>query len=181
MLFFSTLYAIMALMTLTSQDPQVKSRCQQTIRQSVSFSGIGIHTGTEVSIKFLPAREGTGIVFKRTDLDGQPEIPATLEYLCNTSRSTTIGVADIRIHTVEHLLAAVRAFNIDNLCIEISSIEPPVGDGSSDIFVNMIEEAGLAKQESRRPIVKLREPVYWSEGDIHIVALPYDGYRISYT
>jgi len=181
MLFFPALCDIMTVMTLTSQDQQIESRCQQTIKQAVSFSGIGIHTGMEVLIKFLPAREGTGIVFKRTDLAGQPVIPATLEYLCNTSRSTTIGVADMRIHTIEHLLAAVHAFNIDNLCIEISSIEPPVGDGSSDIFVNMIEEAGLVKQESRRSIVKLRDPVYWSEGDIHIVALPYDGYRISYT
>lgn len=168
-------------MTLKNRDQHTESRCQQTIRRPVSFSGIGIHTGNKVTAAFSPAEEGTGIVFKRVDLTRKPTVPATLDYLCDTSRSTTIGVEDIRIHTVEHLLAAVHAFNIDNLCVEISSIEPPVGNGSSDIFVRMIEEAGIVKQQSKVSIVKLQDPVYWSEGDIHIVALPYDGYRISYT
>lgn len=157
------------------------SRNQNTIQKAVSYSGIGIHTGKIVSICFCPAEPGTGIIFKRIDLPSQPIIPATLEYVCDTSRSTTIGVADIRIHTVEHVLAAVRAYNIDNLIIEISSIEPPVGNGSSDVFVRMIEDVGIAPQEAVTPIVKLKQPVYWSEGDIHIVAHPYDGYRISYT
>lgn len=164
-------------------SPDIKTECryQRTIKSAVSFSGIGIHTGAKVSIRFCPEKEGSGIYFKRVDLPGQPVIPATLEYVCDTSRSTSIGIADIRIHTVEHVLAAVRAFNIDNLCIEISSIEPPVGNGSSDVFVKMLEEAGVEEQKSTTPIVKINQPVYWSEDDIHIVALPYDGYRISYT
>jgi UDP-3-O-[3-hydroxymyristoyl] N-acetylglucosamine deacetylase len=159
----------------------VACRCQNTIQQPVAYSGIGIHTGKVVSIRFCPAEQGTGIVFKRIDLPSQPIIPATLEYVCDTSRSTTIGIADIRIHTVEHVLAAVQSYNIDNLIIEISSIEPPVANGSSDVFVRMIEDAGVQHQEATTPIVKLKHPVYWSEGDIHIVAHPYDGYRISYT
>lgn len=156
-------------------------RPQKTIGQPASYSGIGIHTGKVVSIRFCPAATGTGIIFKRIDLPSHPIIPATLEYVCDTSRSTTIGIADIRIHTVEHVLAAVHAFDIDNLVIEISSIEPPVGNGSSDVFVKMIEDAGVEEQEAKIPIVKLKTPVYWSEGDIHIVAHPYDEYRISYT
>lgn len=156
-------------------------RKQRTLRKQCSFSGIGIHTGTEVGLKFCPAKEGTGIVFKRVDLPGKPIIPAALEYVKDTSRSTTIGIKDICIHTVEHVLSAIKAFNIDNLCIEITSIEPPVGNGSADVFVDMIEKSGIREQEHTVPIVKIQRPVFWSEKDIHLVALPYPGYRISYT
>ncbi len=156
-------------------------RKQRTLKNSTSFSGIGIHTGKEVGLRFCPAKEGTGIVFKRIDLPSQPVIPATVEYVQDTSRSTTIGINDVRIHTVEHVLSAIKAYKIDNLCIEISSIEPPVGNGSSDVFVEMIEKVGVREQEHSVHIVKIQQPVYWSEGDIHLIALPYNGYRISYT
>lgn len=156
-------------------------RKQRTLRHPALFSGIGIHTGKEVSLKFCPAKEGTGIVFKRVDLPGKPIIPATLEYVQDTSRSTTIGVRDVRIHTVEHVLSALKAYKIDNLLIEISNIEPPVGNGSSDVFVEMIENTGVVDQEKTLAVVKIQRPIYWSEGDIHIVALPSNGYRISYT
>ena len=101
--------------------------------------------------------------------------------MCDTARSTTIGKGKVRIHTVEHVLAAVRALEIDNLCIEVSNLEPPVSDGSSQTFVKMIEDAGICEQQALVSIYKLESPIYWSEGDIHLVALPYDGYRISYT
>src|ERR1700722_14750777 len=104
-------------------------RKQRTLKHEGSYSGIGLHTGEGVTMRFVPAKEGTGIIFKRIDLPGQPIIPATVEYVQDTSRSTTIGIKDVRIHTVEHVLSAVKAFNIDNLCIELSGIEPPVGNG----------------------------------------------------
>jgi UDP-3-O-[3-hydroxymyristoyl] N-acetylglucosamine deacetylase len=157
------------------------SRKQRTLARPGSFSGIGLHTGEHVSMRFVPAKEGYGVSFKRVDLPGQPEIPATVEYVCAHARNTTLGVADIRIHTVEHVLAAVRAFQIDNLCIEMDGIEPPVGNGSADPFVAMIEKAGIVEQEACTRIVKLNQPVYWSEGEIHLVSLPSDQYRISYT
>lgn len=156
-------------------------RKQRTLRKPIDYSGIGLHTGAQVTMSFIPAKEGTGISFKRVDLPGQPIIPATVEYVCENTRNTTLGVADVRIHTVEHVLAAMRAYNIDNLIIEINGIEPPVGNGSSDIFVAMIEESGIVEQESVIPIVKLSHPVYWSEGEIHLVAIPSEYYRISYT
>lgn len=159
----------------------VSSRPQRTLKKEVAFSGIGIHTGEQVTMRFRPAKDHAGVVFKRTDLPGQPVIPATVEYVSETSRSTTIGIANVCVHTVEHVLAAVRANKIDNLVIEVSAHEPPVGNGSSDIFVSMIEEAGIIEQKSTVPILRIQSPVYWSEKDIHIVALPYDGYRISYT
>lgn len=168
---------------MTTAAPKHPSACrkQRTLKQDARFSGIGVHTGEIVSMRFCPAEEGTGIVFKRIDLPGQPVIPATLEYVCDTLRSTTLGIGNVRIHTVEHVMAALGAYRIDNLCIEIDGIEPPVGNGSSDVFVQMIEEAGILEQNSIAPMIKVHKPVYWSEGEIHVVALPHDGYRISYT
>lgn len=156
-------------------------RKQQTLNGITSFSGIGIHTGKEVGIRFIPAKEGTGIVFQRVDLPSKPVIPATVEYVQDTSRSTTIGIKDVRIHTVEHLLSAVKAYRIDNLLIEINNIEPPVGNGSADVFVEMIEKVGVCKQDQQIPVISIRQPLYHSEGDIHLVALPSNEYRISYT
>lgn len=168
-------------MAVVAEGIATSTRTQNTIGEAVSFSGIGIHTGKVVSIRFVPSECGTGVVFKRIDLPGHPEIPATLEYVCDTSRSTTIGISDVRIHTVEHVLAAVRACQIDNLIIEISSIEPPVGNGSSDVFIDMIKKVGVVGQEGSAPIVYLDQPIYWSEEEVHVVAIPYDGYKISYT
>lgn len=160
---------------------KITSRQQNTLGNAVSFSGIGIHTGKVVTIRFCPAEPGTGVVFKRVDLPDAPKILANLDSVLDTARSTTIGIKDVRIHTVEHVLAAVRAYNIDNLIIEIDSIEPPVGNGSSDVFVKMIEEAGVIPQVMMITVLKLKEPIYYSEKDIHIVGLPFDGYKISYT
>lgn len=167
--------------TVGTTTSHLGTRKQRTLKNPAIFSGIGIHTGEQVNLRFSPAKEGTGIIFKRTDLPGHPTIPATVEYVKDTARSTTIGINDIRIHTVEHVLAAVRAYGIDNLIIELSNIEPPVGNGSSDVFVDMIEKVGVVEQEATKPIIRLQAPVYWSEGDIHLVALPYEGYRVSYT
>ena len=160
---------------------KVVSRRQKTLSNKVSFSGVGIHTGQEVSLKFCPAEVGEGVYFKRVDLPGQPVLPATFEYVFDTSRSTNISINDVRIYTVEHVLAALRAYEIDNVCIELSGIEPPAGNGSSDVFVELIEKAGIEEQNGEVPLLKLKSPVYFSEGDIHLVALPSDEYRISYT
>lgn len=160
---------------------QTSYRKQRTLQAPAFHSGIGLHTGEGVSMRFVPAKEGTGIVFKRVDLPGNPIIPATVEYVCANARNTTLGLGDVRIHTVEHVLAAIRAYDIDNLCVEINGIEPPVGNGSSDIFLEMIENAGIIEQNANTPIVSLTNPVYWSEGEIHIVAVPCESYRISYT
>lgn len=156
-------------------------RNQRTLQRSISISGLGVHTGEEVTMQFCPAPEGTGIIFQRTDLPGKPKVPATIATVCDTSRSTTIGIGNVRIHTVEHVLAALKAFDIDNLLIEVSNLEPPIGNGSSDTFVEMIQKAGIDDQKAKLPIVRILEPIYWSEEEIHLVALPYDGYRISYT
>lgn len=156
-------------------------RKQRTLGKEVAFSGIGLHTGSQVTMRFLPAKEGTGIVFRRSDLAGLPIIPATVEYVCDTKRSTSLGVGSVRIHTVEHVLAALKAYRVDNLLVDISSIEPPIGNGSSDVFVEMIEEAGLVEQTQTVVPIAIQTPVYHSEGDVHLVALPSEGFRVTYT
>ena len=168
-------------MSLVHPSHQTSYRKQRTLKSSATFSGIGLHTGVNVTMRFVPAPEGNGIIFKRVDLPNMPCIPATVEYVCDNARNTTLGIANIRINTVEHVLAALRAYDIDNLTIEVNGIEPPVGNGSSDIFVDMIENAGIIEQNAMAPIVKLSNPIFWSDGDIHIVAIPCDEYKVSYT
>lgn len=157
------------------------TRAQRTLQRKVSYSGIGIHTGSKVTMTFCPAPISSGITFQRIDLPGSPIIPATIEYVLDTSRSTTIGIGSCMVHTVEHVLAALAANEIDNLLIQVDEKEPPIGDGSSAPFVHLIEEAGIEKQEVNRSIIKIKKPVYFSKGDVHLVALPSDEYRISYT
>lgn len=156
-------------------------RKQQSLARSVAYSGVGLHTGEKVSLRFCPAEANTGVVLRRTDLPGSPPIPATVKNVSETSRNTTIGVGNAKLHTVEHVLAALNAYNIDNVFVDVEGIEPPAGNGSSDVFVNMIEEAGIQEQPADQHIHQLKQPVFWSEGEIHLVALPSPEYRISYT
>ena len=156
-------------------------RHQSTIKTPQKLSGIGLHTGEEVTLRFVPAKEGEGIFFRRVDLPGQPIIPAAVEYVAGTARGTTLAVGDAKVHTVEHVLSAIRAYEIDNLCIEISSFEPPAGDGSSSEYVAMIDRAGIVQQTATVPVAELKKPVWWSQGDVHLVALPCEVYRLSYT
>lgn len=159
----------------------MKSRPQRSLKKEVAFSGVGIHTGKEVSIRFCPAPPDSGIFFQRIDLPGKPLIPAAIEYVQETARSTTIGVGSASVQTVEHVLAALFAYQIDNLCIQVDEGEPPVGDGSSQPFVKLIEEAGVVEQEALKAIHPLKVPLFYSYGETHLVAVPSDEYRISYT
>jgi UDP-3-O-[3-hydroxymyristoyl] N-acetylglucosamine deacetylase len=159
----------------------MSSRLQRTLKKEVSFSGVGLHTGRAVTIRFCPAEPHSGIVFQRIDLPGKPRIPAALEYVQDTSRSTMIGIGPSSVQTVEHVLAAVHACHIDNLCIQVTEGEPPVGDGSSLPFIEMIESAGIEEQKAQTSIVKIKAPVYFSHGSTHLVAIPSDVYRVSYT
>ncbi len=157
------------------------ARIQKTLASESSFSGVGLHTGKEVVLRFCPALAGEGITFKRVDLPGKPLVPALVEYVQDTTRSTNIGVDNVRIHTVEHVLAALKAYDIDNLCIEVSAPEPPIANGSSDVFVEMIKQAGVKELGSELPLARIEKPIYFSDGDIHMVAIPSDEYRVSYT
>src|SRR6266571_2610502 len=104
---------------------------QQTLRESVSFEGVGLHSGNRVGMSFLPAPANTGIRFRRVDLDGKPEIEARVENVTDTNRSTTLAKGNVKVHTVEHVLATFAGFDIDNAIVELDANEPPIGDGSS--------------------------------------------------
>lgn len=157
------------------------TRPQKTLKKQTSFSGVGIHTGKEVTIRLCPAPAHSGVVFQRIDLPGKPTIPASVEYVQDTARSTTIGIGSCSVQTVEHVLAAVNAYQIDNLCIQVTDGEPPIADGSSQIFVDLIEEAGIEEQDAVKNVVSLKHPVHFSHGETHLVAIPSDEFRISYT
>lgn len=154
---------------------------QRTIAKPVSMSGVGLHTGTECTMTFKPAAENTGIRFVRVDLGGNPEIPAVAEHVVDVSRGTTIGIGEAKVHTVEHVLAAIVGLQIDNIIIELDGIEPPVGDGSALPYVEVLQKAGFVQQEAPKDYLVIEETVMYhnEEKQIDIVALPLDGYRIT--
>ena len=104
---------------------------QQTLRQEVSFSGIGLHSGGRVNLKLLPAPPNTGLRFRRVDLEGQPELDARIENVGETNRSTTLSKGNVKVQTVEHILATFAGLEVDNAIIELDANEPPIVDGST--------------------------------------------------
>ncbi len=166
---------------LIKEVQALDKRKQCTLEKSFSFSGVGLFTGEQATICLRPADANTGIVFKCIDFPEQPVIPAQLSYLRSSPRCTMLSNGKVSVQTVEHLLAALRAYEIDNVIIEISGPEVPIFDGSSARFAEAIEANGVSTQEALVSVFKLTSPVFWSQGDVHLVALPADEYRISYT
>jgi UDP-3-O-[3-hydroxymyristoyl] N-acetylglucosamine deacetylase len=154
---------------------------QKTIARAMSFKGLGLFTGKKVEIHLKPMPENTGIIFQRIDLSNKPILEAKVQNICATPRCTILGKEDVTVQTVEHLLAALKAYEVDNLLIEINGPEVPIADGSASPFVDLIEKAGLSYQKKLKKFYHLSSPVYWSQGDVHLVALPSDDFRISYT
>ncbi|MCX6139452.1 MAG: bifunctional UDP-3-O-[3-hydroxymyristoyl] N-acetylglucosamine deacetylase/3-hydroxyacyl-ACP dehydratase [Candidatus Kapabacteria bacterium] len=154
---------------------------QKTIATAVSMDGVGLHTGSTTSMTFRPAAENTGYRFIRTDLAGSPEIPALVDNVVDISRGTTIAVGDARVHTVEHVLAAMVGMGVDNCLIELSNNEPPVGDGSALPYVEMIQRVGISEQKHDREELVIDAPIrYVDEArGTEIVALPNDKYRVT--
>jgi len=161
------------------------SKKQRTLNKVLSFSGVGVFTGEEVTMRLYPAPIDHGIVFQRVDLPFQPLIPASLDYVKPSSRCTMLTNKEASVQTVEHLLAALRAFEIDNVLIEISGPEVPILDGSAAAFVTQLalaqKEGHISTLDAVKPIYRLSYPIYWSRGDVHLIALPSEEYRISYT
>jgi UDP-3-O-[3-hydroxymyristoyl] N-acetylglucosamine deacetylase/3-hydroxyacyl-[acyl-carrier-protein] dehydratase len=154
---------------------------QRTISKSVSYSGVGLHTGYQSTITFLPAPENRGIVFRRTDVGGKPEIPALADFVVDVSRGTTLGIGDVRVQTVEHVLAAIAGLEIDNIVIEVDAPEPPVGDGSAKPFVDVLMEAGFTVQDAPKDYLIIDQTVEYldEKKEVQMVALPLDDFRIT--
>lgn len=154
---------------------------QRTIKDPVSFSGSGLHTGNLCTITFRPAPVNFGIRFKRIDLGGEPEIPAIVDHVVDISRGTTLGIGDVKVHTVEHVLAAVAGLQIDNILIELNSNEPPVGDGSAYPFVETLLKTEFEIQDAPKDYLIIDQIIHYQDekSGIDIVALPTDDFRVT--
>jgi UDP-3-O-[3-hydroxymyristoyl] N-acetylglucosamine deacetylase/3-hydroxyacyl-[acyl-carrier-protein] dehydratase len=155
---------------------------QTTVREAQSVKGSALHTGSDVTLTVRPAPAHTGFVFKRTDLPDEPTVAAHIDNVKQVERATTLGEGTVKIHTVEHLLSAMRGLGIDNAFIELDANEPPIGDGSGRLFIELLERAG--KQELDVPVAEyeLREPVRVTSRDGgYLIAWPSDRFEISCT
>src|SRR4029077_1972662 len=132
---------------------------QQTLNRPASFSGIGLHSGNRVNMTILPAPANSGVRFRRVDLEGKPEIEARVENVADTNRSTTLAKGNVKVHTVEHVLASLAGYGVDNAIIELDANEPPSGDGSSREFAKTIQAAGPAPQVEKRETYSPTEPI----------------------
>jgi UDP-3-O-[3-hydroxymyristoyl] N-acetylglucosamine deacetylase/3-hydroxyacyl-[acyl-carrier-protein] dehydratase len=147
---------------------------QKTIKTPISVSGVGLHTGNNVTLNFLPAPENFGYKFKRTDLNSDIEVPADIEHVVDTSRGTSIEYKGIRIDTIEHVLAALAGLEIDNVLVEQNQSETPLLDGSSHIYVEKFLESGIVEQDAPRRYFELTSNVTFTDADrkVQIIAIP---------
>jgi UDP-3-O-[3-hydroxymyristoyl] N-acetylglucosamine deacetylase/3-hydroxyacyl-[acyl-carrier-protein] dehydratase len=153
---------------------------QRTISKEVSLTGVGLHTGSNVTIKFLPASENHGYAFKRVDLEGEPIIPADANLVVNTQRGTNLEKNGVKIQTSEHVLAALVGLEIDNVLIELNAAEPPIMDGSSKFFVEVLENAGIVEQDAVREEYIVKEVISFKDEATgsEITIIPSDQYQV---
>ena len=154
---------------------------QTTIKQRVTVSGVGLHTGASVNLTFVPAPENHGFKFKRTDIEGQPLIDADVDNVVDTSRGTTLMQNNAKISTTEHALAALIGTEIDNVLIEVDGPEVPILDGSSRPFIEAILKAGIQRQNAERVYYELKENLTFEEPSrkVEMLAVPSEEYRIT--
>ena len=153
---------------------------QTTIAKEISFEGVGLHTGNKSKIIFKPAQANTGIHFIRVDLPDKPDIKADWNSLSTEAaiRGTTIQKADIKIHTIEHILSAFYGLQIDNVIVEIDNNEPPILDGSAKLLAEKILEAGIKELDADKEFYVIKEPVVFENGKTKITAYPSDKLEI---
>jgi UDP-3-O-[3-hydroxymyristoyl] N-acetylglucosamine deacetylase/3-hydroxyacyl-[acyl-carrier-protein] dehydratase len=154
---------------------------QRTIAAQIEAAGVGLHTGSPVTLRILPGEVQSGIRFRRTDVDGKPEIPALVANVVDTDRGTTLGVDGVRVHTVEHLLSALAGNQIDNVVVEMDGPELPAGDGSAKLFTDLLAQVGVVEQDAPAKILELSSAVTVNDGDSRYVASPSSSYEVSAT
>jgi len=154
---------------------------QKTIKKAVSVKGLGLHTGREVNLTFRPAPVNHGYVFKRTDLEGSPEIPADVKYVTDTSRGTTLENKGATVQTIEHVLSALVGLEIDNAIIEVDGPEMPIMDGSSRYFVDALLDAGIEEQNAEKDYFEIESVISYTDpvNKIEIIAIPNKEFKVS--
>lgn len=155
---------------------------KRTIAGTASYRGVGLHSGKTSTLTFKPAKKDEGIVFIRTDLKGKPEIPADIDHVIDISRGTTIGIKEATVATIEHVLAAIKGLNIDNIRIEVTGSEVPVADGSAIVFLEMLKKCGIVEQDSERDYLILEESIHFSmpADNVDIVIVPADSLKVTF-
>lgn len=154
---------------------------QRTLSRTVSIKGNALHTGEAVTLALKPAPAKHGVVFRRVDLSGSPEIKPRVDHITDLVRATTIQAGHVKVHTVEHVLSALSGCGIDNVVVEMNASEPPVLDGSARPFVNLIQEGKPVEQDEEREYYVLDAPVSVTRGNSSVIALPHDGLKVSCT
>ncbi|MBS1453645.1 MAG: UDP-3-O-[3-hydroxymyristoyl] N-acetylglucosamine deacetylase [Lentisphaeria bacterium] len=154
---------------------------QQTVVNSAEYSGIALHSGARSTVRVQPAPENTGIVFRRVDLPGKPEVRALASNVVDVRRGTTIANGKVVVATVEHIMSALNAFHIDNCIVEMDGMEPPIGDGSSLPYCRMLREAGVQVQEAEAKVFTPASPLYVEGGHTRLVIVPGPELRIACT
>jgi len=154
---------------------------QRTILREASISGKSLHTGEEVTLTIKPAPPDHGIVFRRVDLYGKPEVKPEAANVTELVRATTIANGHAKVHTVEHVLSAMHGCGVDNVVVEMNASEPPILDGSAKHFVNLVQEAEPVDQEADRQYIEVQEPLSVTSGNRSMIVLPHDGFRVTCT
>lgn len=154
---------------------------QKTIKTEISLTGVGLHTGKEVTMTFKPAPVNNGFTFIRVDLEGQPIIEADANYVVNTQRGTNLEKLGVKIQTPEHVLAALEGCDLDNIIIELNASELPIMDGSSKYFVEAIEKAGIEEQNAKRNVYVVKEIISFTDEATgsEILVMPNDHYSVT--
>ena len=154
---------------------------QRTLKTIVRATGVGLHTGEKVTMALRPAPVDTGIVFCRTDLPGNPAVPARATNVSNTVMATIIEKDGTRISTVEHLMAAFAGLGIDNAFVDVSAEEVPIMDGSAGTFVFLIQSAGIEEQAATKRYLRVLKAVEIEQGDKSVRLEPFDGFKIGFS
>lgn len=156
---------------------------RRTLNKVISYDGIGLHKGENVKLKLIPVDKATGIIFKRVDLEeGKNIVKMCLENTFDLTRGTNLtNSIGAEIYTIEHVLSALAIFKITDLIIEIDGNEMPICDGSAKIFAELVKGAGICELEEEIEEIVIKAPISITNGEKHIIALPYDGYKITYT
>ncbi|HLQ99657.1 MAG TPA: bifunctional UDP-3-O-[3-hydroxymyristoyl] N-acetylglucosamine deacetylase/3-hydroxyacyl-ACP dehydratase [Sphingobacterium sp.] len=154
---------------------------QRTIKSEVKISGVGLHTGKQVSLTIKPAPENHWYKFQRVDLEGNPIVEVDADNVSDVSRGTTISQNGASISTIEHLMAALVGLQLDNILIEIDGPEVPILDGSSNTFIEKLKEVEFIEQEQDREYYEVKENIYYTEPkrNVEIIAMPLEGYRLT--
>ncbi|MBQ3438203.1 MAG: UDP-3-O-acyl-N-acetylglucosamine deacetylase, partial [Fusobacterium sp.] len=156
---------------------------RKTLKTEISYNGIGLHKGETIKLKLIPALSSSGIIFRRVDLEeGKNEILLDIANTFDLTRGTNLrNEHGASVYTIEHFMSALYIKGITDLIVELDGNELPICDGSTIKFIELFEEAGIFELEEDIQEIVVNEPIYLSKGDKHIVALPYDGYKLTYT